>query len=76
MATRTTHRKSYPAPESEFGGTARPNTILARDSNKELTNVEKLRLIYLTGTTDVDENPNRRAWLGFKNEESVIDFED
>jgi len=75
MATRTTHRASYPG-RSEFTGEFRENTLPAKEPDAPLDADERKRLIYVTGTEDITAPPNRRAWLGFKNEESVIDFED
>lgn len=75
MATRTTNRESWPG-RSEFTGEFRSNTLPAKEESAPLDASERMRLIKLTGTEDVTAEPNRRAWLGFKNEESEIDFED
>ena len=76
MATRTTHRQSWPG-KSEFLGEVRNNTLPAKERGAPLDAAERMRLIYLTGTEDITAEPDRRAWLGISPEPgSVIDFED
>lgn len=76
MATRRTHRKDFSG-QSEYTGEFRRNTISAKDAGAPLDASEKLRLLYLTGTTEVTAEPDRRAWLGFApTPDSEIDFED
>lgn len=76
MATRTTRIRDYSA-QSEYSGETRNNTVLKKSSEHELTAVERLRLLYVTGTEDVTAEPDRRAWLGFNSTpNSVIDFVD
>ena len=76
MATRTTNRQNWPG-RSEFTGEVRNNTLAKKDRGAPLDATEKMRLIYVTGTEDVEAEPDRRAWLGLKPEpESVIDFKD
>ncbi len=75
MATRKTRRQDFRG-RSEFVGEVRRNTLPAKEEDAPLDADERKRLIYLTGTEDITAEPNRRAWLGYKNEEAVIDFED
>lgn len=76
MATRTTNRETWPG-RSEFLGEVRENTLPAKERGAPLDATERMRLIYLTGTEDIEAEPDRRAWLGFKpTPESVIDFKD
>jgi hypothetical protein len=76
MATRTTNRQSWPG-RSEYMGEVRANTLPAKEAGAPLDAAERMRLIYLTGTEDIEAEPDRRAWLGYSPEpESVIDFKD
>lgn len=76
MATRTTKRQAFTG-KSEFTGETRENTVPAKEAGAPLKNVERLRLIYGTGTEDLEAAPDRRAWLGFNpTPDSVIDFRD
>lgn len=76
MATRTTRRNNYSG-RSEFTGEFRPNTLPAKDRGAPLDASERMRLIYVTGTEDIEAEPDRRAWLGFRSTpDSEIDFRD
>lgn len=76
MATRRTHitRRAH---ESEFSGETRDNGVLAKDRGMPLKAWERMRLIYRTGTEDVEAPYDRRAFIGWeKYPNSEIDFED
>jgi len=76
MATRTTKKISRVG-FSEFTGEFRRNTLSKKDAGAPLDASERLRLIYVTGTEDIEAAPDRRAWLGFNTTpDSVIDFVD
>lgn len=76
MATRRTHRETWPG-RSEFAGEVRSNTLPMKEVGAPLSPSERVRLIYLTGTEDIQAEPDRRAWLGWNAyPDSVIDFED
>lgn len=75
MATRKTHITDTSG-RSEFTGEFRENTLPMKPPGSPLSSDDIRRLIVNTGTRDIEAPPNRRAWLGFKNEKSVIDFED
>jgi hypothetical protein len=77
MATRRPKLRTFPAGTSEFTGLTRANTLPAKEAGAPLDGWERLRLIYVTGTEDIEAEPDRRAWLGLESEpDSIVDFED
>lgn len=76
MATFKTHRQSWPG-RSEFTGETRDNTLPMKERGAPLDASERMRLIYVTGTEDIEAEPDPRAFIGLAKEpNSVIDFED
>jgi hypothetical protein len=76
MATRRTHRQDF-GDTPEYTGEFRDNTLPAKKQGMPLSAQERQRLIYVTGTENIEAEPDRRAFLGIgPYPDSVIDFED
>ena len=61
--------------ESEFGGIQRRNTLPKKPAGADLDAHERMRLMKLTGTEDINASPDgHRSWNGWaRSPDSIVD---